>query len=98
KRLRFEFNLPEVFNTAEAITVRAILNGVPLPPQRFDDAGRQTYCQELEHYVRGDIHLSFTIDPPLRPSGSEMRELGVIVAFGEPPDPPLDSEIPLFFE
>jgi len=63
------------------IQIGASVNGVAVPPQEYSQAGEFLYIRDVpaRAFANGNATVDFTLDKALPPSGSEHRELGVVV-------------------
>lgn len=83
-RLRFHFQLHEaVLAEGAPISIRATVNGITLAPHVFSTAGWHEYTEELESLAPGKVRVEFELDRALGPSGTDLRELGLLVDFAE---------------
>jgi hypothetical protein len=79
--LHLRFLLPQAAMTQlKQVTLSATVNGAALEPQRYDRAGEFEYVRPLPPSLAGQaLRVSFTVDKPFEPGGSDTRKLGVIV-------------------
>ncbi len=84
--LRFLFHLPEALVARRPQTrLRASVNGSPLPPAEFLNAGEHEYTATLPSLPAGVAVIEFELDAAIGPTDADQRELGVMVYFtGEP--------------
>jgi tRNA (mo5U34)-methyltransferase len=84
--LRFLFHLPEALVERRPQTrLRASVNGSPLPPAEFLNAGEHEYSATLPSLPAGVAVIEFELDAAVGPTETDQRELGVMVYFtGEP--------------
>lgn len=80
--IRLGVTVPEVLTSRlGAITLRGMVDGVPLAPEVFRAAGSYVYSRELPRLRRGrPATLAFELDKALEP-GFDSRELGIIVSY-----------------
>lgn len=81
--LQLKFSLPDVLiQRLQSITLSATVNGTPLPPQTYQQAGAQVYTQSVPGaaLVGEAVRVDFTLDKALAPSDADHRELGVVVS------------------
>jgi tRNA (mo5U34)-methyltransferase len=79
--LKFRFHLaPETLDQRPAVTLTARLNGEPLPPITFSTGGEQEYAARVAT-ATGRVQVEFEVDPPIRSTEGDTRELGVLVDF-----------------
>jgi hypothetical protein len=85
-RLVFRLNAPEpVISKFGAMTLRASLNGLQLPPETYSKPGDYVYARDIPaSALKGDaVVAEFRSDKSLPPNVSDTRELAVIaVSFG----------------
>ena len=80
--LRFLFHLPEpLLAEHPSLTLRATVNGTPLPPATFSTPGEHEYSGTLPSLASGTVQVDFELDRALGPSDKDQRELGVLVDF-----------------
>ncbi len=80
--LRFLFHLPEALVERRPQTrLRASVNGSPLPPAEFLDAGDHEYSATLPSVPPGVAVIEFELDAAIGPTEADQRELGVMVYF-----------------
>ncbi|HLW76830.1 MAG TPA: hypothetical protein VKS01_07580 [Bryobacteraceae bacterium] len=81
-KLELKFSIPDVvFKDTGAQTIRAKVNGVELPAQKYASSGDATYTQDVPaSALSGDTaSVEFTAEKALAPSARDARELAVIV-------------------
>lgn len=81
-KLELKFVIPDaVFSQTGAQTMKAQVNGVDLPAQKYPKPGDAVYSQEVPaSALKGDtVAVEFTADKFLAPGASDARELAVIV-------------------
>ncbi len=84
-RAAFElrFSLPEqIFARLGPLTLRATVNGAPLPAETYSQPGDHVYAQAIDPASLGaaNIAIEFELDKALPPSEQDRRELGIIVS------------------
>jgi SAM-dependent methyltransferase len=80
--LRFRFHLPaETLGERPSVTIAARFNGVALAPLTFSSGGEQEYSARIATAPARLAQLEFEVDPAIRASGKDARELGVFVEF-----------------
>lgn len=80
--LRLRFGVPEKSITQlHSIELSALVNGTPLPPEKYTRAGMFDYVRDVPAaaFPDGNATVDFLLDKVLPASGSERRDLGVIV-------------------
>jgi hypothetical protein len=83
-RLRLHFQLHEaVLGQGAPISLRATVDGTHLAPNVFSTAGWHEYTGELDSLAPGQVRVDFELDRALGPTGTDLRELGLLVDFGE---------------
>lgn len=81
--LVLHFATPEVvLNKLHSQTLTASIGGRALGSQEYTKAGEQTYSRDVSaDLLKGEtIRVDFAVDKTLPPSGSDSRELGVVVS------------------
>jgi len=81
--LSLAFSIPDVaLAHAQSITLAASAEGVALPPETYRKSGQYEYrCEVPPAALSKDaVHIQFSLDHAIPPSGGDRRELGVIVA------------------
>lgn len=82
--LLLQFTIPDgVMAQRKEVTVSAVIEGVPLPPEKVTTPGAHEYRRDVPaEVVKGKraATVDFTVDPPTPPGDSDERELGVIAA------------------
>jgi hypothetical protein len=72
---------PVVIEQLKAISLSATANGSALPPETYTQTGDYVYTRDVPAgALTGDsVLIAFRLDKAMPPSGSDMRELGIIV-------------------
>jgi hypothetical protein len=81
--LQLKFALPEpIIGALKMVSVSATLNGTTLPPQSYTQSGEYTYARDVPPNLLGGeaVKVEFALDKALPPSGSDQRELGLVVS------------------
>jgi len=81
--LVLHFATPEVvLNKLHSQTLTASIAGHALAPQAYTKSGEQTYSRDVSgDLLKGEtVKVDFALDKALPPSGSDSRELGVVVS------------------
>jgi len=79
--LALKFTIPAaVIQALQTVTLSALIENSPLAPESYSEPGSHVYQRDIEPgLLAGDsIRVSFRLDKALPPSGSDLRELGVI--------------------
>ncbi len=79
--LKFNFVLPEpILAKLKAVTISATVNGKPLEPATFNQAGPQEYKKSVpaSSLIGEVITVDFTLDKFVPAGAMDLRELGVI--------------------
>jgi hypothetical protein len=82
-QLVLHFALPAVvIETLHSITLSAAIGDIHLDPQSYDKAGPNTYTRDIPPGKLGGemVLVDFSVDKAIPPSGSDARELGIIVS------------------
>jgi len=82
-KLVLTFAVPDkVIDKLKSITLNAVVNGTTLPPETYTKSGDYTYSRDLPpaSFTNERVIVDFHLDKALHASGSELRELGVIVS------------------
>lgn len=80
--LELKFSLPEaVVKKVGPVTLSAVFDGNPLPPEKYGKDGEQVYQRDIPAGLfRGpSVNIEFSLDKFLAAGAVEERELGVIV-------------------
>ena len=80
--LNLQLSVPDpVISKLKTIALSATINGVMLPPESYTQSGQFTYTRDVEpNLLTGEaVKIDFALDKALPPSGTDSRELGVIV-------------------
>jgi len=81
--LQLKFALPEpVIGKLKTVSLGATINGTALPPQTYTQSGEYTYSRDVPPNLLGGeaVKVEFALDKALPPSGSDQRELGLVVS------------------
>lgn len=81
-KLELQFTLHQtVVSKLGAVTVSATVNGTPVAPETFSQAGDFTYSHEVPASALGSdvVTVEFSTDKALPPTGLDKRELALIV-------------------
>ncbi len=82
--LLLRFSIPDALMAQrKEVTISAVIEGVPLPPEKVTAPGEHEYRREVPaEVVKGKraATVDFTVDPVTPPGESDERELGVIAA------------------
>jgi len=82
-RLVLYFSVPDmVIEKLKSITLSAVANGLTLPAETYTKSGDYAYSRDLppECFTAEKVTINFHLDKSLHASGTELRELGVIVS------------------
>ncbi len=80
-RLGLQFTIPEIIaNQVGSMSVRAVINGLPLPPATYSKPGEYIYSRDVPATaLSGDaVIVDFSCDKSVSPPG-DVRELALIV-------------------
>jgi len=81
--LQLKFTVPEVvIAKLKAISLAASVNAIPLSPESYTLPGEFTYTRDVAANVLAgeSAKVDFSLDKTMPPSGSDERELGVVVS------------------
>jgi hypothetical protein len=81
--LQLKFALPEpVIGKLKTVSLSATINGTTFPPQAYTQSGEFTYARDVPPNLLGGeaVKVDFALDKALPPSGSDQRELGLVVS------------------
>ena len=81
--LQLKFTVPEVvIAKLKAMSLSASVNGIPLSPESYTLPGEFTYTRDVAaNLLAGEsAKVDFSLDKTMPPSGSDERELGVVVS------------------
>ncbi len=81
--IQLKLAIPDVvIAKLKALSLSAYVNGTPLAPESYTQAGQFTYTRDVPaNLLSGDVaRVDFSVDKTLPPSPSDQRELGVIVS------------------
>jgi hypothetical protein len=81
--LQLKFTVPDVvIAKLKAISLSAAVNGTPLAPESYTQAGQFTYSRDVPANLLGgdSVKVDFSLDRTLPPTPSDQRELGVVVS------------------
>ena len=81
-QLVMKFAIPDaVIQRLTSVQLSASIQGTKLEPQTYMKPGAYTYTRDLPADKLGDavVQIDFALDHTLPPTGSDVRELGVIV-------------------
>lgn len=81
--LQLKFALPEpVIGALKTVSLSATINGTAFPPQSYTQSGEFTYARDVPPNLLGGeaVKVEFALDKALPPSGSDQRELGLVVS------------------
>jgi hypothetical protein len=81
--LQLKFALPDVaIKQMKAVSLTAAINGTPLPPESYTQAGEYTFSRDIPANMLGSdtVKVDFTLDKTMQPSEADKRELGVVVS------------------
>lgn len=72
---------PVVIEKLKTVSLSATANGSALPPETYTQAGDYVYTRDVPaSALTGDsVRIDFQLDKAVPPSGSDIRELGIIV-------------------
>ena len=72
---------PVVIEKLKTISLAASIDGKPLPPETYTQAGPYTYKRDVPAaWLTGDsVKVEFQLDKAMPPSGADARELGIVV-------------------
>jgi hypothetical protein len=79
--LALKFTIPAaVIQALQTVTLSALIENSQLAPESYSEPGAHVYQRDLDAgQLAGDsIRVSFRLDKALAPSGSDLRELGII--------------------
>jgi len=80
--LTLKFAIPEpVIEKLQSIEISAVLNGTPLPKQKFDKAGEHEYTVKVPPKALSSevVSVDFSLSKFLPAGSVDLRELGVVV-------------------
>jgi hypothetical protein len=81
-RLVLDLSIPEpVITRRRSVTLTASVEGLPLAPQTYTQAGQYTYSRDVPGTLlaAGPVKIDFVLDKFLAAGEIETRELGLIV-------------------
>jgi hypothetical protein len=81
--LQLKFAIPEAaMNRHKAVALSAYVNGTPLPPETYTQAGQFTFSRDVPAgLLASDVtRVDFSVDKTLPPTPADKRELGVVVS------------------
>jgi len=81
--LQLKFTIPDVaIQQMKAVSLKAAINGTPLPPESYTQAGEFTFSREIPagKLGSGPVKVDFTLDKTMPPTEADKRELGVVVS------------------
>jgi hypothetical protein len=81
--LELHFTIPDVvISKLHALSLAASVNGTPLSPESYTQAGQFTYSRDVPARLLGadSAKVDFAVDKTIPPSAADQRELGVIVS------------------
>jgi hypothetical protein len=81
-RLQVSLALPEVvLQRLGALTLKATVNSVALPPETYSKAGDNVYTRDVppSGLTANSVVVQFVLDKTLTPGGGDERQLGIIV-------------------
>jgi len=81
--LQLKFALPDpIIGPLKTVAIDATVNGTKLPPETYTKSGEYTYAREVPpNLMAGEaVKVEFAMDKALPPSGSDQRELGLVVS------------------
>jgi hypothetical protein len=82
--LQLKFAIPDVAgsNKMKGVSLSAYVNGMPLAPESYKQAGQFLYSREVPaNLLAGDVaRVDFALDKAMPPIASDSRELGVVVS------------------
>jgi hypothetical protein len=72
---------PVVIEKLKTVSLAASIDGKPLPPESYTQAGPYSFKREVPAaWLSGDsIKVEFQLDKAMPPTGADARELGVVV-------------------
>lgn len=72
---------PVVIEKLKNVSLTASIDGSPLPPESYTQAGPYTYKRDVPgNLLTADsVKVEFQLDKSLPPTGTDQRELGVVV-------------------
>jgi hypothetical protein len=80
--LQVKLTVPDVVtNKLKAVALSATVNGTSLAPETYSQPGDYIYTRDVPaSALNGEsVRVDFSLDKAMPPSGSDMRELGVVV-------------------
>jgi hypothetical protein len=80
--LQLNLTVPQVvIDRLKNVSISAVIDGSPLPPETYTQAGPYTYKREVPASLLSadSVKVDFQLDKAIPPSGQDMRELGVVV-------------------
>ncbi|MGD0365389.1 MAG: hypothetical protein ABSC93_31285 [Bryobacteraceae bacterium] len=81
--LQLKFAIPDVsLAKLKTITLTAYVNGTPLPPETYTQAGQFLFSREVPANLLVDdtARIDFSVDKTMPPTPADRRELGVVVS------------------
>jgi hypothetical protein len=81
--LQLKFSVPDVvIAKLKAMSLSASVNGAPLSPESYTQAGEFTYTRDVPAnlLVGESARVDFSLDKTIPPNSSDQRELGVVVS------------------
>lgn len=79
-QLELKFALPAaVSDRLGAVTLSATVNGTALAPETYKVSGNQVYTRDVGKAGPGPVAIEFSTDKALPPTGTDVRELALIV-------------------
>jgi hypothetical protein len=81
-QLTMELTIPDAsIEKLKSVQLSASVQGYQLEPQVFNTPGQYTYTRDVPPDKLGSavVRIDFTVDHTLPPTGSDRRELGIIV-------------------
>jgi hypothetical protein len=79
--LQLRFSVPAaVTQQVGPITLAASIAGAALPPETYSQPGQYVYKRDVSAALLGadPVRVDFQLDKALKPSGQDLRELGVV--------------------
>ena len=79
--LEFNLTVPQVvIDKLKTVSLAASVDGKPLPPETYTQAGPSTYKRDIpgDMLTGENVKIDFQLDKAMPPSGAELRELGIV--------------------
>ncbi len=81
--LELKFSIPDtILSKLKTVSLSAAVNGSSLAPQSYNQSGEFTYSREVAPNLLGgeSVKVDFSLDKALPPTGTDQRELGLVVS------------------